>query len=377
MVFNLILAVSWCLLRGRRKLKKGHKRRISGPVDCERYEKSVAFAVTTGAIPAPPPSSQEGKSYYALLQALQGQPKPPAASQGRLSRESSNSSADHSGLKKLILRPQDLKELDGVPRYPKRKGHLHAARRSTTLQVPGPPGLLTRSNSVAETASVYSSASAPIDYHDHLFRTQPFALDSKVPASAPAWISEMPTPPTPAVVSRTSSAVFDSAYPSPSASIISDASTIRPPGSKRLSAPPPSSATSPIAVPTSSVPTVSRERTASNPSNIRWKTPVAVPSPPSSAHSRRPNSVSSLSTIFSVREVTRLDVAPATIEPLNIQRPARRAQWGSVDMTRSTPLPLTPSSQQAFTAGALSKPAVPARSPMRPPPAASVENLHA
>ena len=47
--FNLIIAVSWCIVRDRRKLKKLHRRRISAPVDCEKYEHSVAFAVSTGA----------------------------------------------------------------------------------------------------------------------------------------------------------------------------------------------------------------------------------------------------------------------------------------------------------------------------------------
>ncbi|KAI0766467.1 hypothetical protein BC629DRAFT_887529 [Irpex lacteus] len=43
----------------------------------------------------------------------------------------------------------------------------------------------------AETASIYSSMSAPIDYHEKLFSTPLMVLDPSVPVSAPAWITTM------------------------------------------------------------------------------------------------------------------------------------------------------------------------------------------
>lgn len=46
----------------------------------------------------------------------------------------------------------------------------------------------------AEAASVYSCASAPADYHDHIFRTQPFALDPTAPPAAPRWVMPQEPP---------------------------------------------------------------------------------------------------------------------------------------------------------------------------------------
>ncbi|KAI0344651.1 hypothetical protein BDW22DRAFT_1482844 [Trametopsis cervina] len=44
----------------------------------------------------------------------------------------------------------------------------------------------------AETASLYSCVSAPLDYHEKLFSLPLMALDPNMPASAPAWISATP-----------------------------------------------------------------------------------------------------------------------------------------------------------------------------------------
>ncbi|TCD71246.1 hypothetical protein EIP91_011724 [Steccherinum ochraceum] len=41
----------------------------------------------------------------------------------------------------------------------------------------------------ADTASIYSTASAPMEFHDHLFRSQPFSLDPTAPPSAPRWVA--------------------------------------------------------------------------------------------------------------------------------------------------------------------------------------------
>lgn len=407
--FNLIIAVSWCIVRDRRKLKKLHRRRISAPVDCEKYEHSVAFAVSTGAaVPLKAKAKEHGRqgetrqSYYELIHALQRQPQdafsPVPARWSRGSSRSSSSADSHGqGFARFVLRPQDMKDLSGTPHYPKTKGasQTQVAQDSMNLGVPARADLR-RANSLTETASVYSSASAPLEFHDQLFRTQPFA----VPTSAPAWMGEMPKPPSPAVLSSSNTSAIDMDVPCPSASTSSassDASTIVPrlpnPHSPLSESP---IAVSPISVPSASTPSPVRPRTYSNPSappQIRWIAPQSSAAPPLRL-TRRPNSISSLSTIFSVQEATRVPaVTPVTIAPLNVRSPSHRqpsrdavAQWGSVDLSRSTPLasqlgvpaisfvPATPTTPTSARIG--SGPAVPARSPRRPyPGSASVEYL--
>ncbi|KAI0706802.1 hypothetical protein C8T65DRAFT_696150 [Cerioporus squamosus] len=404
--FNLIIAVSWCIVRDRRKLKKLHKRRISAPVDCEKYEHSVAFAISTGA--AVPLKTKEhdrraetGKSYYELLQALQRQPDDafsPVST--RWSRGSSrcSSSADSHGLARFVLRPQDLKDLSGTPLYPKTKGssQTQVAQDSFNLSVPVPADLR-RANSLTETASVYSSASAPLEYHDQLFRdqllrTQPFALDPTAPASAPPWMSELPKPPCPAL-SRSDVSLVDVDISCPSqttSSASSVASTIVP----RLPNPHSPLAVSPISVPSASTPSPARPRTYSNPSappQIRWITPQESTAFP--IRTRRPNSISSLSTIFSVQEATRVAaVAPVTVaSPLYVHSPEQLSdsRWASIDLSRSTTPLASPLSQLGIPAIAFVPaspttpkfqpspgPVLPVRSPRRPAPgSASVEHL--
>ncbi|RPD68626.1 hypothetical protein L226DRAFT_563826 [Lentinus tigrinus ALCF2SS1-7] len=399
--FNLIIAVSWCIVRDRRKLKKLHKRRISGPVDCEKYENSVAFAISTGAAAPLKAKAKEhdrraetGKSYYELLQALQSRPDDafsPVPTRWSRASSGSASSAESHGIAKFVLRPHDMKDLSGTPLYPKSKGasHTQVARDSVNLGVPERADLR-RANSLTETASVYSSASAPLELHDQLLRTQPFVL----PTSAPAWMGEMPKPPWPAILSRSDTSSIDVDVPCPSqstSSASSVASTIVP----RLPNPHLPIAVSPISVPSSSTPSPVpvRPRTYSNPTappQIHWITPPDNAASP--VRTRRPNSISSLSTIFSVQEATRVPaVAPVTVTPLNVRTHGQRhdSRWGSVDLSRSPPLgsssgqlgvpdiafvPATPTTPAL--AQTSSGPAVPARSPRRPAPgSASVEHL--
>ncbi|RDX55148.1 hypothetical protein OH76DRAFT_1415162 [Lentinus brumalis] len=405
--FNLIIAVSWCIVRDRRKLRKLQKRRISAPVDCEKYEHSVAFAISTGA--AVPFKSKEqdrrtevSNSYYELLQALQRQPDDafsPVPTRWSRGSSRSSSSADSHGIARFVLRPQDLKDLSGTPLYPKTKGssQTQVAQDSINLSVPVRADLR-RANSLTETASVYSSASAPLAYSDQLFRdqllrTQPFALDPTSPASVPAWLSQLPKPPCPALSRSDVSLVdVDVSCPSPTTSSASSvASTIVP----RLPNPHSPIALSPIAVPSSSTPSTVRPRTYSNPSappQVRWITPQESTAYPPRA--RRPNSISSLSTIFSVQEATRGPAAaPVIVTPPLYARQPDDSKWASIDLSRSaTPLaspsslshsqlgvpviafvpatPTTPTFQPS------SGPVLPARSPRRPAPgSASVEHL--
>ena len=396
--FNLIIAISWCIMKDRKELKKAklHKRRISAPVDVEKYESSAAFAISTGADPAAIALKTKGGargvpsggvSYYELIRSLQ-QPAPqftslPKRHSGRFSR----SSADSTKLKQLILRPQDMKDLDGVPYYPKSK-QGRSTRQSVNLGVPTSGGL-TRANSLsADTASVYSSASAPIEQHERLVRSQPFALQLEtIPGSAPAWITDMPKPPTPAIVTDTTPVEFDVAFPSPTASTSeSSEGTIVVHHGRTANRASPNSP-SPISLPNSSMPTLIRTRTNSNPSappQIRWLTKdttkdTASDTAPSSVRSKRPNSVSSLSTIFSLRESPPSATSPTiTITPLNVSQRSHESQWGSIDLTRSS-APLVPHTAPAArtvtTAQSSAAPAVPKRSPYRPAPSASVEHL--
>jgi len=51
---------------------------------------------------------------------------------------------------------------------------------------------LSRRSLDAETASVYTSASAPLKYHERLFLTKPAQLDMSAPATSPVGISLPP-----------------------------------------------------------------------------------------------------------------------------------------------------------------------------------------
>ncbi|TBU33786.1 hypothetical protein BD311DRAFT_651288 [Dichomitus squalens] len=386
---NLIIAISWCILKDRKKLKKAklHKRRISGPVDVEMYENSAAFAISTGANPVAVALKtkggargvpSEGVSYYELIRSVQQPAHQSQTSLAPSSKRSSNrSSPDSAKLKQFILRPQDMKHLGGVPYYPKTK-QGHGTRPSVTLGVPTPGGL-TRANSLsADTASIYSSASAPLEQHERFIRSQPFALQLEtIPASAPAWMTEMPKPPAPAIVTDTTPVKLEISIPSPTASTSgsSESTTfMRHEGSSSRTS---SALPSPISMPNSSMPSLIRARTNSNPSappQIRWLTKNATQdaardTAPSPAPSRRPNSISSLSTIFSLREIQRFPTAPMfAVAPLNVRRQSNSSRWGSVDMTRGG----APTSQTAQPSVA---PAVPKRSPFRPTPSASAEHL--
>ncbi|KAI0630387.1 hypothetical protein C8Q77DRAFT_1160720 [Trametes polyzona] len=210
-LLNLVLALSWFVLRSHQR-RRTHKRRTSAPIDCEKYENSAALAALTGAVPRNAPGqagaagAAERKSYFELIQALQREPEVPSSA--RLSCGSSQSSVDSTRLSDYILRPQDIKELSGVPRYPKAKGRVQALRRSAVV-VASDRVALTRSNSLAETASVYSSASAPMDHHEQLLRTQPFAIIPGAPGNEHTGVYPLPKPPPPAAVPRTRHAVQD------------------------------------------------------------------------------------------------------------------------------------------------------------------------
>ncbi|KAH9892604.1 hypothetical protein C8Q73DRAFT_733040 [Cubamyces lactineus] len=376
LLLNVMLAVAFCALRNRRKSKDTritHKRRISAPVDCETYENSVAFAITTGAIPAGIPTGHKAsvvqgagrKSYLALIQALQRQPEAPSPT--RLSRGSSRNSAD--GTRRLstyVLRPQDIRELDGVSRYPKAKGRVQVLRQSVLLMPPGRGGL-TRSSSLTDTASVYSSASAPMEYHDQLFRAQPFALDPNPPASAPAWLPELPKPPAPVMTSNAPGSM-DKAKTSPQSPPHS------PPEERRQQVVPDVSPGS--SVPSASTaslrsPTRYRSRASSNPHRpqVTWLPPKEWDSltPP---RPRKTSSASSLSTIFSLHEATRVPLVPAMpIMPLNVKR---RSKDTNLNL-KGGASPATPSPTSSKTVNAT--PSLPARSSRRPAASGSEERL--
>ena len=328
LLLNIMLAVAFCALRNRRKRKDTritHKRRISAPVDCEKYESSVAFAITTGAIPAGIPTGHKAsvvqgagrKSYLELIQALQRQPEAPSPT--RLSRGSSRSSADNTRrLSTYVLRPQDIRELDGVSRYPKAKGRVQVLRQSALLMPPGRGGL-TRSSSLTDTASVYSSASAPMEYHDQLFRAQPFALDPNPPASAPAWLPELPKPPAPVMTSNGPDSV-EKVKTTPHSPPHTPSERQQP-----LAAPDVSPSPSVPSASTASLrsPTRYRSRANSNPQRpqVTWLPPKEWDSPPPLPRPRKTSSVSSLSTIFSLHEATRVPLVPAMpVMPLNVKR---------------------------------------------------------
>ncbi|PIL36203.1 hypothetical protein GSI_01864 [Ganoderma sinense ZZ0214-1] len=393
--FNLVVALSWCVFRQRKKLKEAKSRKAgtSAPVDCEKYETSAAFVSSTKAKPAAPRPKAKGDahrapaggaSYYELIRSLQ-QPaiQPSTRSQSspiRLSPGPPRGSPDSAKLKQFILRPQDMKNLDGVSFYPKTKHH-HTARRSANLGVPPRAGQRRPHSISAETASVYSAASAPLDLHEDLSHPRSTFTLEPIPASAPPWVIDLPKPPTSAVLTDTAAVEFEIPLPSPttSTSECSQAIVEKP---TRNASRPSLSAFSPIALPNGSTPSLVRARANSNPSTppqIRWLTKGAAKdaandTAPSPTPSKRPNSISSLSTLFSLHENARApSVPPVTVAPLNVQRRSNGSRWGSVDMTRGS-APLVSPTLRPSTASAVGQvnapPALPRRSSKRraPPP---------
>ncbi|OSD06899.1 hypothetical protein PYCCODRAFT_1431091 [Trametes coccinea BRFM310] len=381
LLFNVIIAVSFCLLRNRRKLTT-HKRRVPASVDCEKYETSVAFAVTAGAMPATFPTKaargSERKTYFELIQTLQRQPGVPSPT--RLSRGSSHSSTDSARrLSTYVLRPQDIKELDGVPRYPKTKGRVQVLRQSAIVVPPG-RATLTRSSSFAETASVYSSASAPLEYHEQLFRTQPFALGPQLPASAPPWLSELPKAPAPAVIfdGLEGDDVAPTKLPQSSQESMS---TLRIPDISRRPSHP-DVPVSPSILPSSSSSTISpthyRARANSSfhasPPRVEWL-PLQVPAWQGVTSPKKTNSEASLATMYSLHEATRVipvrPIPTIPVRPLNIKRRSEdlQAQAGDGQNEPATAATL-PASEAARVV-----PSVPARSSRRPATSGSMARL--
>ncbi|KAI0775750.1 hypothetical protein BD413DRAFT_283902 [Trametes elegans] len=357
---NAILALTFCLFRNRRR-RRTHKRHISAPLDCEKYETSVAFAVTTGALPATIPAvatgATEHKSYYDLIQALQRQSGPPPLT-GQ-SRGLSRSSVHSSYLSNTLPPLQVGTEFHGVSI--KAKGRVEVLRQSATFASSDGPSL-TRSNSLAETSSVYSSASAPMEYHERLFRAQALTLPPLpvARAAAPAWVAELPDPPPPATLyhehtEKTSTSSFTALTASRRGVI---ATNRRP--SK------PDVPTTPTISPTSTrTPNSPRSRAlatpASSPPQVRWLSDGIDAK--SSSRPRRTSSTSSISAAFSAHILhsdplgSRVPVAP-----LNISRKSQSSRWSSIEREASF------ESQPSEARSAV--PNIPVRSPRRPPPSA-------
>ncbi|KAH9858690.1 hypothetical protein C2E23DRAFT_880142 [Lenzites betulinus] len=357
-LLNLVLALAFYTHRGRKRLQ-AHKRRISGPVDCEKYENSIAFAVATGAVPGAIPTQNgaagaaDRRSYFALIQALQQQPRVPSSA--RLSRgSSSSSSTDNARLSDYVLRPQDIKELSGVPRYPKGKGRVDALRRSAVVVSPN-GSALTRANSLTETASIYSSASAPLDYHEQLFRPQRFAIAPAASGNNPAGTYPLPKPPPPAVipphVPDADGNTARRSSPSPSPPGIQLHVNPRRPSHPDV----PSTPTISLASSMSPLSPRFRSRANSDPHapQVLWLPSMASSTPQPARVARRPSSVSSLSTILSLHQPTRAPiVSEPPVAPLNIRRRSKEPTEG---------IPPT------------SGPTIPARSPRRVVRPVSVE----
>ncbi|KAI8992996.1 hypothetical protein BD414DRAFT_482990 [Trametes punicea] len=376
LLFNVILAVSFCALRRRRR-RMTHKGRVSAPVDCET---SVAFTVTTGAVPAMlPTKAAQGagrKSYFELIQALQQQPRMPSPT--RLSRGSSQGSADEGHrLSRYVLLPRDIKGLDGVPRYPKAKGRVQNLRQSAMF-VPTGTAVLTRSNSFAETASVYSSASAPLEYHEHLFRPQPFALDPNPPRSAPARMSQLPAPPAPVVISDAPEVANDIMVPRRHQPSPKSVSNKQGPHTGRRSSHPDVPFTPTVSPSSTDTPgSFSRYRSRANsnphssPPRVAWLASKEADSALRTPRRMRTSSDSSLLTPYPLRDAQGVYVLPirpvrtVPIMPLRIKR--RSEDLRAAGRTE----PYTP----APTSEAHAMPTVPARSPRRPAASGPVEQL--
>ncbi|KAH9949567.1 hypothetical protein B0H21DRAFT_100178 [Amylocystis lapponica] len=186
---NLVLFVVWCDLR--RSVQSRKRQRISAPMDSVRYEKSPAFMATVGAAPL---ATKQDQSYLQTIRELQTYRASPSHSppRSKVCRTTSNSS-------QFLSNSQGFREHGGTLR------RQEVLSQPVASLVPVGTGgfepTLRRVNSLdtMTVASAYTSASAPLEFHEHLFRSQPLILDPSAPQHAPSWIIPMPKVPPPAI----------------------------------------------------------------------------------------------------------------------------------------------------------------------------------
>lgn len=167
---NAVLLVVWC---SRRKSRRVHSSRKYDKPEVTRHEKDPV--VTT--IIQDTPSSKEKQSYYQLIQSTGVPFTTPRSQRPRLSPSRPRISVPvlpHSHLQPIETQSSKV-------------GVSCEVDAAALLELP-------RHRSIdAETASIYTSASAPLELHDRLFRTQPFVLNERASARSTRCSSPQPS----------------------------------------------------------------------------------------------------------------------------------------------------------------------------------------
>ncbi|KII92908.1 hypothetical protein PLICRDRAFT_696178 [Plicaturopsis crispa FD-325 SS-3] len=177
---NVLLLISWWIVK-RRRLRAQRNALLSEKVtdsSTSSFATKQKLSSTAGSKRVPPPRApvEQTPNYMQLMMALQ--------TDGRKTRNRSNSETSRNGRSAKLRKPE-------VPMV-ERKGESSRKRSLDAQPAPArPPPVHQRVSSIQrprsmDTASIYSSASAPTEAHDHIF--QRLALDDP-PASAPAWSS--------------------------------------------------------------------------------------------------------------------------------------------------------------------------------------------
>lgn len=289
LALNCTLCLAWSCLRRRRGRLNKH---ISASVTVEKFGTGTASPVAEGALRAPwlkgGADGFGGNAYMEKSQVLNPElfTRPPRRQRPR---------------RVLVKHSRDSSSSESSPSSSMSGAILPVASRSYGNRFPPNRALSIR--------SAYSSASAPLDYHDHLFRDRAFALYPDPPAYFPADHSH-PLPPPLAVT-------VPAPPPRPLMIVTNrymDAISESP------ASPPPTSASS--QAPLFPAATQRQSYTSSVPPRVRWLGPTEEDG--SNANYSRPQSWSSVSTDFSVCEAVRMSVEPAmrdvSVAPLNIRR---------------------------------------------------------
>lgn len=190
-VLNIALLAACFFTVRKRALYRKKQKRISLPIACEIYETSPAFAAFTVKAQRPTRNGSQGQrmSYFQLIHSLQGKPQLPSEKPSKASELKDNRIL----VSQIVCPPQDIKVPDVTA---KRTSMMQRNAAQSSLATPDhhrPAPSLRRVKSLdTETASLYSCVSAPLEFHEHLFRARPFALVPTSPMSAPVWRNVTP-----------------------------------------------------------------------------------------------------------------------------------------------------------------------------------------
>jgi hypothetical protein len=180
-VLNLALAIAWCTLKRRRSQAK--RRLIATPYD----KSSSTITLPSTSLPkTSPPQVTPGQSqtYLQMIMSIQSPHQPTLSYRPRQSFSSASSRTVLSKPPKPVL-----------PKIKTGSMHLPAAKSSNeALTIPA--SILQRGPSVRslDTESVYSAASAPLDFHDRMFQPRQLETIPGSPVTPSSWGNHLADP---------------------------------------------------------------------------------------------------------------------------------------------------------------------------------------